>query len=88
MIVAILKILFAIVIGVSWLFFSGDGSQEISLILTLFVLIILFIKPSKFIKVQDDETYKQKVLDKQLIKAKIEEERILEKKQAEKNKGD
>lgn len=88
MIAALLKILFSIIIGVGWLFFSGKGSEEIALILTIFTLIILFVKPTKFKKVQDDEEYKQRVLNRQLRKVKIEEERILEKKQAQKEKGD
>lgn len=88
MILVLFKILFSVVIGVSWLFFSGKGSEEIALILTIFTLIILFVKPTKFRKIQDDEEYKQRVLNRQLRKVKLEEERIIEKKQAQKDKGD
>ena len=88
MIIALLKILLSIAIGAGWLFFSGSGSEGMSLISMVFTLLILFTKPTKFKKIQDDKKYKQIVLNRQLRKVKIEEERILERKQAQKDKGD
>lgn len=87
MLVNIFKIILSIGIGLGWLFFSGDGAQNISVLIALFVLLILFIKPTKFIQIQDDRDYKEKVANKQLRKLKIEEERLMEKK-TQKEKGE
>lgn len=87
MLINIFKIFLSITIGLLWLFFSGDGAQNISLIITFFVLFILFFKPTRFMKAQDSKAYIEKVANKQLRKLKIEEERLIEK-QTQKEKGE
>ena len=87
MLINIFKIFLSITIGLFWLFFSGDGAQNISLIITFFVLFVLFFRPSRFMKEQDSKSYIEKVANKQLRKLKIEEERLIEK-QSQKEKGE
>lgn len=86
MFVGILKIVISIIIGLSWIFFSGDGSEEIALLLGLFVLVILFVKPTKLKLIREDEKYKEAIHNKKIRQARLEEARIVAKIQTQKEK--
>ena len=75
-----LKCAIAICVGLGWQIASGDVA--LSMVLVAFVFAVLIFSPKKYNYYQDGEEFKEKVREKNERKLSLEEERILEKKQA------
>lgn len=82
----VLKFILALFIGLGWLFFGGEKSKEVALILAIFVFLVLLITPKKVESIEEKEEFREKVKDRQIRKIALTEERILEKQAQKENK--
>ena len=79
-----LKIVSAFILSLSWYFIDGD--LELSVILFVFLVVVLLFQPTKTKSIQEQDFFKDKINRANERKIQIEERRVMEQKEANKQK--
>ncbi len=79
-----LKIVSALILSLSWYFIDGD--LELSVILFVFLVVVLLFQPTKTKSIQEQDFFKDKINRANERKIQIEERRVMEQKEANKQK--
>ncbi len=79
-----LKIFIALLLSFSW--YAIDGNLELAIILFVFLVVVLLFRPTKTRSIQEQDFFKDKINRANKRKVQIEERRIMEQKEANKQK--
>ena len=79
-----LKIVSALILSLSWYFI--DGALELSVILFVFLVVVLLFQPTNTKSIQEQDFFKDKINRANERKIQIEERRVMEQKEANKQK--
>lgn len=79
-----LKLFIALILSLSWYFI--DGNLEFAVILFVFLVVVLLFQLTKTKSIQEQDFFKDKVNKANERKMQLEERRIMEQKEADKQK--